>query len=65
MAKPEIQQITETEGKGLRQLLAEMKVALDEHDRLMRFGLFDDPRIAEQDRVNSLPEPAGDATGKP
>jgi len=80
MSKPELQTPTQDEGKGLRQLMGELKAALDEHNRLMNMKLdhdslvrapkflaylvslsrispcFDDPRIAEQDRLNSLPE---------
>lgn len=32
----EIQQVTETESKGLRQLMGDLKRALEESDRLMR-----------------------------
>jgi hypothetical protein len=56
MSKPELQTPTQDEGKGLRQLMGELKAALDEHDRLTQPRNFDDPRIAEQDRLNSLPE---------
>jgi hypothetical protein len=69
---------TESEVKGLRQLLAELKAALDEHDRLWAERdahwiprCFDDTR---QDRIvdcqcpaclNPMPESEGDATGEP
>lgn len=67
MSKPELQTPTQDEGKGLRQLMGELKAALDKQDRLMGEELtgelranltqcFDDPRIAEQDRLNSLLE---------
>ena len=47
------------------ELLGQLKAALDEHDRLIRPATFDDPRIAEQDPLNSVVEPEGDATGDP
>lgn len=51
--------------KSLLEVLRDLKAALDEQDRLMRPRTFDDPRIAEQDRINSLPEAEGDATREP
>ena len=69
MGKHQVQEVTETEGKGLRELMGDLKVAVDNLDRLITSSpgrhCFDDPRIQEQDRLNSGPEPEGDATGTP
>ena len=53
------------EEMSLPELMQTLKALVDNHDRLMRPPCFDDPRIAEQDRLNSLPESEDDATGTP
>lgn len=63
---PEIQQITPTEGKGLRQLMGELAAALDESDRLMRAYERDreDAAVGRRNEKYIL-EAEGDATGEP
>jgi len=41
-----------SDGKGILQLMDELKAALDEHDRLTQPMNFDDPRVLEQDIKN-------------
>ena len=53
-----------SDGKGILQLMDELKAALDEHDRLTQPMNFDDPRVLEQDIKNGmLNQPEEDKEG--
>ena len=43
-------------GKGIHELMDELKAALDEHDRLVQPPCFDDSRVQETDIRNGMPD---------